>query len=359
MTLLQAFFFVSGIIIFLLALDISRRQKFNALHFVVFLGIGASLLVFTFFPSILDFIGHIFGIPRGADVLVYGGIIFLSYFALLLLNKAERNREDITRLIRELALHEGMPEEAAKASAKSGDDRPNPTKSNVAFLIRSYNEAARVEGVLESVLSAGYAKILVVDDGSRDETPAIMARHPEILSVRHPQNRGGGAALETGLEFFRRHAHGLGIDFVVTFDADGQHDVRDVKVFEKAYKDDPSLDVVLGSRFVTETESNVPFFRRVILFGGRVFTSLVSGISLTDAHNGYRMLRMPSVRKIRLVMDGFEYASELVDQIRVHSLKFTEVPVNIRYDEYTLGKGQKSSNAFNIATRMLWSKFFR
>ena len=106
MNLLQAFFIISGIIIFLLAFDISRRQKFNALHFLVFLSVGAGLLIFTFFPSVLDFLGQVFGIPRGADVLVYTSIIFLMYFVLLLLAKSEKNKEDITRLVREIALLE-------------------------------------------------------------------------------------------------------------------------------------------------------------------------------------------------------------------------------------------------------------
>ncbi|MFZ4461395.1 MAG: DUF2304 domain-containing protein [Patescibacteria group bacterium] len=104
MNLLQLVFVVSGVIIFILALDISRRQKFNALHFLVFLGVGAGLLVFTFFPGILDMLGHIFGLPRGADVLVYVSIIFLMYFVLMLLARAEKNREDITRLVREMAM---------------------------------------------------------------------------------------------------------------------------------------------------------------------------------------------------------------------------------------------------------------
>lgn len=129
--------------------------------------------------------------------------------------------------------------------------------------------------------------------------------------------------------------------------------------FFSAFEADRSLDVVFGSRFVVKTNSNVPFFRKAILMGGRVFTRVISGVSLTDSHNGYRMLRISSVEKIRLTMDGMEYASELIDQVREFGLKFREVPVNIRYDAYTLGKGQKSSNAVNIAAKMIWNKFFK
>ena len=70
----------------------------------MFLGAGVGLLVFTFFPSILDGVGHIFGLERGADALVYTSVVFLFYFVLLLLRKTETNREELTRIIRELAL---------------------------------------------------------------------------------------------------------------------------------------------------------------------------------------------------------------------------------------------------------------
>lgn len=106
MNLLQAFFIVSGFIISIIAFDIAKRQKFNALHFLVFIGIGVGLFVFTLFPGFLEKTGEIFGLPRGADVLVYVSIIFLFYFVLLLLSKIEKNREDITKLVREISVLE-------------------------------------------------------------------------------------------------------------------------------------------------------------------------------------------------------------------------------------------------------------
>jgi len=106
MNLLQAFFIVSGFVISIIAFDIAKRQKFNALHFLVFIGIGISLFVFTIFPNTLEQMGHIFGLQRGADVLIYISVVFLFYFVLLLLNKSEKNREDITRLVREISVLE-------------------------------------------------------------------------------------------------------------------------------------------------------------------------------------------------------------------------------------------------------------
>lgn len=119
MTLLETFFFISGVVIFILALDISRRQKFNAFHFLVFIAVGAGLLVFAFIPSVLNLIGEIFGVPRGADVLVYTSIIFLLYFSLLLLAKSEKNREDITKLVREISILESRISEVHPLSTPS------------------------------------------------------------------------------------------------------------------------------------------------------------------------------------------------------------------------------------------------
>ena len=104
MNLLQIFFIISGLIIFLVALDIAKRERFNALHFLVFLGVGSGLLVFTVFPNSLNLLGQLFGLQRGADLLVYMSIIFLFYFVLLLLRKVENTREEVTRLVREIAI---------------------------------------------------------------------------------------------------------------------------------------------------------------------------------------------------------------------------------------------------------------
>ena len=106
MTILQIFFILSGIIISIIAFTIARRERFNALHFAVFLLVGIGLLVFGFFPGTVDRIAHVVGVARGADALVYGSIVFLFYFVLLLLEKIEAQREELTRLVRELSLSE-------------------------------------------------------------------------------------------------------------------------------------------------------------------------------------------------------------------------------------------------------------
>lgn len=231
-------------------------------------------------------------------------------------------------------------------------------KNNIIFLIRAYNEEKQIKAVIKNINEAWYKNILVVDDWSKDKTWEIVQNIENIIYIEHKFNRGWWAALETGFEYLRNNKK-LWFDYVVTFDADWQHDIDDIWKFIKAFKKDNELDIVLGSRFVTKTETNVPFTRKMILYWGRVFTYLLSWIYLTDSHNGYRMIKTSVLDKIELTMDGMEYASELIEQIRIKDLKYREVPVNIKYTEYSIKKWQKSLNAISIARKMIRNKFFK
>ena len=141
-------------------------------------------------------------------------------------------------------------------------------KNNIIFLIRAYNESTRIVSVLESIFSAGYTQILVVDDGSTDGTGELLTRAFDrpFHYVKHIVNRGAGAALETGFEYIRRHASQYDWQYLVTFDADGQHDIADIGHFVRTFEQNREIDVVFGSRFITKTNSNVPTLRRIVLW---------------------------------------------------------------------------------------------
>jgi polyprenyl-phospho-N-acetylgalactosaminyl synthase len=342
MNLLQFFFIISGIIILILAIDISKKQKFNALHFLVFLWVGWWLLVFTIFPDILNRIWYIFWVARWADVLVYTSIIFLLYFVLLLLAKHVENRDSITSLVREISIEN---------SSKKVIDWTQ------VFLIRAYNEWLVIKWVIDDIINAWYKNILVIDDGSTDWSNKIFKSFwNKLVVVRHLKNRGAWAALETWFEYLRRFWE---VKYIISFDADGQHSIKDLDNFTKEFKNDKDLWVVLGSRFIKKTNSNVPFLRKITLFLWRVFTFFVSGVYLTDAHNGYRVFTLKSIKKIKLTIDWMAYASEVIEEIKSNKIKFKEVPVNINYTKYSLSKWQKDGNAINIAFRFIWNKFFK
>ncbi len=342
MNLLQFFFIISWIIILILAMDIARKQRFNALHFLVFIAVWWGLLVFTFFPFILAYIWSFFWIARWADVLVYISIIFLLYFVLLLLTKHVENKESVTALIREWAIHHS-PKKIIKWKE--------------VFLIRVYNESMVLKWVIKEIIKKWHKNILVVNDWSTDNSKKILESFSEdIILINHVINRWAWAALETWFEYLRRYAE---VEYVVTFDSDGQHDLADLDNFYKIFDKHPKVGVILGSRFIKKTNSNIPFIRRIILFLGRIFTMIVSSIYLTDAHNWYRVFRLESIKKIKLTIDHMAYASELIEEIKKKNIKLKESPVNIIYTDYSISKWQSSWNAIKIALRILWEKFFR
>jgi len=342
MSLLQFFFIIAWVIILILSIDIAKKQKFNALHFLVFLWVWWWLLVFTFFPEILDRIWWIFWVARWADVLVYTSIIFLLYFVLLLLSKHVENRESITGLIRELAI-ENSPKKAIKWKE--------------VFIIPAYNEWPVIKKTIENILEKWYKNILVINDWSRDNSRDILEKFwDKIILLNHLKNRWQWAALETGFEYLRRYWK---IDYVVCFDADGQHSLDDLEKFYKILDNDKNIDIVFGSRFTWEANSNIPFSRKIILKLAILFTFFLSQIKLSDTHNWYRVFRRKILDDIKITIDWMGHASEIIDIVASKKINFREVPVTIKYTDYSLAKGQKSGNAINIAFRFIWSKFFR
>jgi len=231
--------------------------------------------------------------------------------------------------------------------------------NDILFLIRTYNEWKYLLETIENIQKAWYYKILIVDDGSKDQTYNILKNKENIYYIRHLINLWAGAALETGFEFVRRYYKQLNIKYVVSFDADWQHSISDIDNFKNAFENNKNLDVVLWSRFIKNTAFNIPWHRKIILNLWKFFTFFISNISVSDPHNWYKMFTINAINKIHLTMDNFEYASELIDQIAEKKLKFKEVPVNIIYTDYSLSKWQKSLNAINIAIKMIWNKFLK
>lgn len=233
-------------------------------------------------------------------------------------------------------------------------------KKDIVIIIPSYNEASRIGETIANIYKAGYDEIILVDDGSSDGTEAVIReKFPDFRHfLRHCINRWYGAALETGFEYVRRNRAKYNWKYCVTFDADGQLAITNLTRFIHAFEQDPTLHIVMWSRFLEDSHANIPFLRKMILTGGKIFTRMISDIDLTDTHNGFRMIRTEVLDMIRTTMDGMEFSSELIDIISDKKLHWKEVPIDVTYDEYSLSKGQRYGWAFRIATRMIWRKFF-
>ena len=148
-----------------------------------------------------------------------------------------------------------------------------------------------------------------------------------------------------------------GADYVITFDADGQHRVEDIPVLLEPLVA-KECDIALGSRFLGEA-IDLPFMRWVTLKLAVVFTRFFSRIRLTDAHNGFRAFTRRAAEKIDLTCDRMAHASEVIDQIRHSGYEFVERPVQIRYTERSLAKGQSSGQALKVAADYLLGRVLR
>jgi glycosyltransferase involved in cell wall biosynthesis len=215
-------------------------------------------------------------------------------------------------------------------------------------VVPAYNEGSRLGATLDELLPR-YPNVVVVDDGSRDDTHTVaLARGVWVL--RHPINRGQGAALQTGIRFAVQRGAGV----VVTFDSDGQHDPADIPAIIAPVVAG-TADVALGSRFLGKTVG-MPASRRIVLKLAVLFTRVVSRIRVTDTHNGFRAFSRAAAQKVRIRQDRMAHASEILDEIKRLELRYTEVPVTIRYTAATLAKGQSSWNAVRIAWQFLIGK---
>ncbi len=223
---------------------------------------------------------------------------------------------------------------------------------DIFIIIPAYREAESIGTVLTALHHFGYS-IIVVDDGS---DPPLRSKviGPCVYYLQHRINLGQGAAIQTGIEF----ALSAGAHFLITFDADGQHQAADIQPLLQPLLEGKS-DVSFGSRFLKGSTHNMPAGRRVFIRIAQGINFLFTGLMLTDAHNGLRAMNRKAAEKINITENGMAHASEILFQVKKHKLRYVEVPVNIRYTEYSLKKGQKSWAGFRILFDLLLNKIFR
>ncbi len=212
-------------------------------------------------------------------------------------------------------------------------------------VVPAFNEETRIGRVLDE-LAGRCANIVVVDDASTDATREEVLRRPVWL-LQHFINLGQGAALQTGITFALQQ----GAEYIATFDADGQHAVDDLQVLLEPLVTGKA-EYALGSRFLGGARG-IPFFRAVVLKLGVLFTYLLYGIRLTDAHNGARAMTRRGAERLNITLDRMEHASQVLQQIKSSGLKYCEVPVHINYTRETLVKGQRSTAALKMGFRLL------
>jgi hypothetical protein len=305
-----------------------RRGSGSRVPAMGLLLIGLGLVAVSIAPDLVRPIQNILGLegePLGRLVtllvLTTAVAYLLVFFALC---RAERANQRVSRLVRALS--------AAQLEAADGEDW-----RGVLICIPAYEEADSLPAVIAEIPNevAGLrTHILVIDDGSRDGT-AVVARSLGAHVVSHPVNSGQGAALQTGYLIAER----LGVDVVVTLDADGQHDPTQMsRLVEPIVRDE--ADFVVGSRRMGEGESD----SRARDAGITLYTRLINqlgGTQVSDIANGYRAIRASRLAAIAFTEDQFHNPELLLGAARA-GLRVVDVPVTIR--RRTAGVTKKGTN---------------
>jgi dolichol-phosphate mannosyltransferase len=193
-----------------------------------------------------------------------------------------------------------------------------------------YNEQRYVQPVLNEVRK--YAgDILVIDDGSSDQTPMLLAQQP-VEVIRHAANRGYGRSMQDMI----RWAHFDGFDWLITMDCDEQHEPAAIPRFVERILADES-DVISGSRYLLPSPEDdaPPSDRRAINQQITAELNRRLGLSLTDSFCGFKAYRVAACRRLLLDVDGYDFPMQFWVQAVAHDLVIEELPVRLIYNDPT------------------------
>jgi glycosyltransferase involved in cell wall biosynthesis len=225
----------------------------------------------------------------------------------------------------------------------------------VSFLIPAYNEARTIAAVIERVQALPFEKqLIVIDDGSTDETPAILERlaaeHGNLVVISQP-NRGKGAALRAGIERIEG-------DVVVVQDADLEYDPSDVPELIQPILNGVA-DVVYGSRLMGGRPQRAHLYWHRL---GNQFLSMLAGVlyntTLSDIETGYKAFRTEVLRSLQLREDDFAIEPEITGRICKQRLRIYELPISYYGRTYAEGKKITWRDGFKAARVLVRVRIF-
>lgn len=203
----------------------------------------------------------------------------------------------------------------------------NTDRSGILLAIPVFNEAKYIEKVIGEVARCA-RDILVIDDGSTDETPMLLARQ-QVEVIRHARNRGYGRSVQDML----RWAEFDGFDWLITMDCDEQHEPAAIPDF-LAEIERNKADVISGSRYLAPhmNDDDPPDDRRAI--NGRITEEInrILGIELTDAFCGFKAYRIAACQGLEFDVDGYEFPMQFWVQAVANNLRIHEIPVRLIYN---------------------------
>lgn len=216
----------------------------------------------------------------------------------------------------------------------------------ISCVIPAYNESKKIISVLNKVIPL-VSEVIVVDDCSSDNTYEL-AKKSGVIALRHPINRGQGAALQTGNDYALSH----GADIIVHFDADDQFKAAEITDLITPIINGQA-DAVFGSRFLGT--ANFPFVKRTIIMPLARLINLFFGIKLSDPQSGFRALNRQTLEKIKIENRGMAHCSEILYKTFKTKAIIIEVPITVTYHEF----GQGFSGGLKIIKDLLIHNFIK
>ena len=227
-----------------------------------------------------------------------------------------------------------------------------PITSDIYIILSCYNEEETLEEVVTGLVERGF-KVIIVDDGSKDNSPVIARQlvkkfNPNVYHYRHIINVGLGGAIKTGI----RAALSKGADIMITFDADGQHEISDIPGVCKPLQEGKA-DVVIGSRPFEDMPISKSFANIVM----NALTRIFYGRKVKDSQSGLRAFTADAADKINIVSAGYGVSSEFIKEISDKKLRLDEVTITTIYTPETQHKGTDAIVGLKILAKMVIDLF--
>ena len=224
------------------------------------------------------------------------------------------------------------------------------SKLSVYVVIPAYNTEKTIGNVVKRTKKY-VDKVIVVDDGSSDNTYEEAKNAGADYVLRHRINRGVGAATKTGTIV----ALDNDVDIVITLDSDLQHDPDDIPRFIKCLKE-KNIDIVIGSRFLGDNRE-MPLIKKIGNAGLNFLARLLFGIKSTDTQCGFRAYDRKALEEINFELDSYAICTEILKEAKEHNLKVEEIPIDAIYPEKLTGT--TITAGFKIMIDMLLRKVGR
>lgn len=308
---------IISLFVILIMIKVRRDQRIGFQFFVVMIIFWSSILIISSRPEILDSVLNTTGLVNRAQFLFSVSLLIIGY---LLYNQVLKNRTAVTnlnRIIRKVAL------------ANFAQQIKNSENTQVVIILVAKDESATIGSVIDNIKSQNILesyKILVVNDGSEDDTEKI-AKEKGAIVVNHYYNLGIGAANKTGYLACQK----LNPKFVINIDADGQHNPKYIPQLISKIND--GADLVIASRFAKESDYDT---NKIRLAGNKFYTKLVnklSKISITDVTSGYRAIRFDKIKSIYFNSET-NFAIEYTLRAGKNGLKISEIPIQADTREF-------------------------